>query len=64
MAYEPTTTDLEFKAVRAALSTLRSKLPRKYRACFGATNRASSWRTASRYSGLATRLEKALKKGP
>lgn len=63
MAYEPTTTDLEYKALRAALSFLRSKLPRKQRACFGKSKPASSSRTASRYLGLATRLEKALKKG-
>lgn len=64
MAYEPTTTDLEFKALRAALSTLRSKLPRKQReACFGASKPGSTPRKRSRYSGLAARLEKALKKG-
>jgi hypothetical protein len=63
MAYEPTT-DLEFKALRAALSTLRSKLPRKQRACFGASKPGQSPRKRSRYSGLAARLEKALKKGP
>jgi hypothetical protein len=63
MAYEPTT-DLEFKALRAALSTLRSKLPRKQQACFGASRRASSSRARSRYSGLLARLEKALKKAP
>jgi hypothetical protein len=63
MAYEKTTTDLEFKATRAALSVLRSKLPRKHRACFGVSKRASSSRTASRYLGLTARLEKALKKG-
>jgi len=53
MAYEPTTSDLEYKALRAALSTLRSKLPKK----------GSTPRKRSRYSGLAARLEKALKKG-
>ena len=62
MAYEPTTTAREYKAAQAALSTLRSTLPRNYRACFGVSKRASSSRTASRYLGLATRLEKALKK--
>jgi hypothetical protein len=62
MAYEPTT-DLEFKALRAALSTLRSRLPKKERACFGASKPGSSPRKRSRYSGLAARLEKALKKG-
>jgi hypothetical protein len=62
MAYEPTTTDLEYKALRAALSTLRSKLPKKERACFGASKPGSSPRKRSRYSGLAARLEKALKK--
>ena len=61
MAYEPTT-DREFKALRAALSTLRSKLPKKERACFGASKPGSSPRKRSRYSGLAARLEKALKK--
>ena len=65
MAYEPTTTDLEFKALRAALSTLRSKLPRKQReACFGVSKPGQSPKKRSRYSGLAARLEKALKKGP
>jgi len=64
MVYEKTTTNLEFKAARAALSTLRSKLPKKQRACFGASQPRSSSRTTSRYRGLLTRLEKALKKGP
>jgi hypothetical protein len=64
MAYEPTTTDLEFKALRAALSTLRSRLPRNQRACFGASQTGQSPRKRSRYSGLAARLEKALGKGP
>ena len=63
MAYEPTTTDLEYKALRAALSVLRSRLPRKERACFGASKPGSTPRKRSRYSGLAARLEKALKKG-
>jgi hypothetical protein len=62
MTYEPTTTDLEYKALRAALSTLRSRLPKKERACFGASKPGSSPRKRSRYSGLAARLEKALKK--
>jgi hypothetical protein len=62
MAYEPTTTDFEFKALRAALSVLRSKLPRKQRACFGVSKPGSSPRKRARYSGLAARLEKALKK--
>ena len=62
MTYEPTTTDLEFKALRAALSTLRSKLPKKHRACFGASKPGSTPRKRSRYLGLAARLEKALKK--
>ncbi len=62
MAYQKTTTDLEFKATRAALSTLRSKLPKKERACFGASKPGTSPRKRSRYSGLAARLEKALKK--
>lgn len=62
MTYEPTT-DLEFKALRAALSTLRSRLPRNQRACFGATKRASSSKTQLRYSRLVERLEKALKTG-
>jgi len=64
MSYEPTTTDLEFKALRAALSTLRSKLPKKERACFGVSKPGSTPRQRSRYSGLAARLEKALKKSP
>jgi hypothetical protein len=64
MAYEPTTTDLEYKALRAALSTLRSRLPKKQRACFGASKPRSTSRTASRYRGLLARLEKALQKGP
>jgi hypothetical protein len=64
MAYEKTTTDLEYKALRAALSTLRSKLPRKHRACFGASQPRSSSRATSRYRGLLARLEKALQKGP
>ena len=63
MAYQPTTTDVEFKALRGALSVLRSKLPRKERSCFGASKPGSSPRKRSRYSGLASRLEKALKKG-
>jgi hypothetical protein len=63
MTYEPTTTDLEYKALRAALSTLRSRLPRKERECFGASKPGSTPRKRSRYSGLAARLEKALKKG-
>jgi uncharacterized protein (DUF2267 family) len=63
MAYEPTTTDLEYRALRAALSTLRSRLPKKERACFGASKPGSSPRKRSRYSGLAARLERALKKG-
>jgi hypothetical protein len=63
MAYEPTTTDLEYKALRAALSVLRSRLPRKERECFGASKPGSTPRKRSRYSGLAARLEKALKKG-
>jgi hypothetical protein len=63
MAYEPTT-DLEFKALRAALSTLRSRLPKKERACFGASKPGSTPRKRSRYLGLAARLEKALQKGP
>ena len=63
MAYEPTTTDLEYKALRAALSTLRSKLPKKERACFGVSKPGQSPKKRSRYSGLAARLEKALKKG-
>jgi hypothetical protein len=62
MAYEPTT-DLEFKALRAALSTLRSRLPKKHRACFGASKPGSTPRKRSRYLGLAARLEKAMKKG-
>jgi hypothetical protein len=62
MAYEPTT-DLEFKALRAALNTLRSKLPKKERACFGVSKSSSTPRKRSRYSGLAARLEKALTKG-
>jgi hypothetical protein len=64
MAYEPTTTDVEFKALRGALSTLRSKLPRKQRACFGASQPRSSSRATSRYRGLLVRLEKAVQKGP
>jgi hypothetical protein len=63
MAYEPTTTDLEYKALRAALSTLRSKLPKKERACFNASKPGQSPRKRSRYPGLAARLEKAVKKG-
>lgn len=63
MAYEPTTNDLEYKALRAALSTLRSRLPKKERACFGTSKPGHSPRKRSRYSGVATRLEKALKKG-
>jgi hypothetical protein len=62
MAYQPTTTDLEYKALRGALSVLRSKLPRKERACLGVSKPGSTPRKRSRYSGLATRLEKALKK--
>jgi len=63
MAYEPSTTDLEYRALRAALSTLRSQLPRKQReACFGASQPGQSPRKRSRYSGLAARLEKAPKK--
>lgn len=62
MAYEPTT-DLEYKALRAALSVLRAKLPRKHRDCFGVSKPGHSPRKRSRYSGLAARLEKALKKG-
>lgn len=61
MAYQPTTTDLEFKALRAALSVLRSKLPRKQRAGFGASKPGSSSSSRSRYAGLTARLEKALK---
>ena len=63
MAYQPTTTDVEFKALRGALSVLRSKLPRKERACLGVSKSGSTPRKRSRYSGLASRLEKALKKG-
>jgi hypothetical protein len=63
MTYEPTTTDLEYKALRAALSTLRSRLPRKHRGSLGASKPGSTPRKRSRYSGLAARLEKALKKG-
>jgi hypothetical protein len=63
MAYEPTTKDHELKATLAALSALRSRLPRKERECFGASKPGSTPRKRSRYSGLATRLEKALKKG-
>jgi hypothetical protein len=63
MAYQPTTTDLEFKALRGALSVLRSKLPRKERSCFGVSKSGSMPRKRSRYSGLATRLERALKRG-
>ena len=57
MTYEPTT-DLEFKALRSALSVLRSKLPKKQRACFGASKPGQSPRKRSRYPGLAARLEK------
>jgi len=57
MTYEPTT-DLEFKALRAALSTLRSRLPKKERACFGVSKPGQSPRKRSRYPGLAARLEK------
>ena len=64
MAYEPTTTDLEYKALRAALSVLRSKLPKKQRACFGASKPGSSPRKRSRYSGLLARMQKALQQGP
>ena len=63
MAYEPTTTDLEYQALRAALSVLRSRLPKKERECFGASKPGSMPRKRSRYSGLAARLEKALKNG-
>ena len=64
MAYEPTTTDLEYKALRAALSTLRSKLPKKQRACFGASKPGVSSRKRSRYSGVLARMQKALQQGP
>ena len=64
MAYQKTTTDLEYKATQAALSVFRSRLPRKQRACFGASKPGSTPRKRSRYSGLAARLEKALGKGP
>lgn len=63
MAYQPTTTNLEYKALRAALSTLRSKLPRKERACFGVSKPGSTPRKRSRYSGLAARVERALRRG-
>ena len=64
MAYQKTTTDLEYKATQAALSVFRSRLPRKQRACFGVSKPGSTPRKRSRYSGLAARLEKALGKGP
>jgi hypothetical protein len=64
MAYLKTTTDLEFRATRAALSVLRSKLPRKQRVCFGAGQPGDSSRTRSRYSGLLARMQKALQQGP
>lgn len=63
MAYQPTTTDLEYKALRAALGVLRSTLPSKERACCGVSKPGSFPRKLSRYSGFAARLEKALKKG-
>jgi len=64
MAYQKTTTDLEFKAARAALSVLRSRLPRRERACLGASKPGVSSRKRSRHAGLLVRLQNALQKGP
>jgi hypothetical protein len=64
MAYEKTTTDLEYKAARAALSVLRKKLPRHERARISTRRPGASSRRKLGFIGLLTRLETALQQGP
>ena len=64
MAYEKTTTDLEFAATRAALSTIRKQLPKRERARLSTRRPSAPRRKRPGFVGLLARLEKALQKGP